>query len=204
MGFDSIRIVCADLVFLSWAGFCLAFLLRKRPPKEAVAKRDRFARLGIVMQMAAYAMVWSLRRELWPEVLPPPRGVEVAMEMAAVPLAMESAWLTVSAVRTLGAQWSYEARLVEGHRLIVGGPYSHIRHPIYTAMLALLVATGLVLTHWIALVVAVVIFGMGTAIRVKAEEKLLREAFGADFEAYARYVPAIFPRLRIAGAVSKP
>ena len=194
MGFGSILTVAADLVYLSWGGFCLAFLLRKRPPKSAVAKRDPAARLGIVLQAAAYGMIWSLQRSSWPHVLPPPRAVEEAMAIFAVPLAMASVWLTIAAVRTLGKQWSYEARLVEGHRLIVGGPYSHMRHPIYTAMLGLLVATGLVLAHWIALVIAIVIFGIGTTIRVRAEEKLLREAFGEDFDAYARYVPAILPR----------
>src|SRR5713226_4233181 len=141
MGFDSILTVAADLVYLSWAGFCLAFLLRKRPPKAAVAKRDTASRLGIVLQTVAYGVVWSLQRNLWPQVLPLPRTVEEALAILAAPLAMASAWLTIAAVRTLGKQWSYEARLVEGHRLIVGGPYSHMRHPIYTAMLGLLVAT---------------------------------------------------------------
>jgi protein-S-isoprenylcysteine O-methyltransferase Ste14 len=34
----------------------------------------------------------------------------------------------------LGRQWSLEARVLEGHRLIVEGPYRYVRHPIYAAM----------------------------------------------------------------------
>jgi len=33
------------------------------------------------------------------------------------------------------------------------------------------------------------------AMRICGEEKLLREAFGAAFEAYAQRVPALFPRV---------
>lgn len=62
-------------------------------------------------------------------------------------------------------------------------------------MLGMLVATGLALSRPVGLVVALVLFGVGTFVRVRSEEKLLREAFGAQFEAYARRVPAVFPRL---------
>ena len=32
-------------------------------------------------------------------------------------------WLSASAVRTLGKQWTYVARTIEGHELITQGPY---------------------------------------------------------------------------------
>ena len=105
-------------------------------------------------------------------------------------------WMAVAAIRTLGKQWSYEARLIEGHRLVVAGPYSHVRHPIYTAMLGMMIATGVAFSVWWALLAALVLYAAGTAIRVRAEERLLQEAFGEDFEAYRRYVPAVIPRWR--------
>jgi protein-S-isoprenylcysteine O-methyltransferase Ste14 len=40
---------------------------------------------------------------------------------------------------------------------------------------------------------AVGLFVVGTLIRVRVEERLLREAFGSEFEAYARNVPALIP-----------
>jgi protein-S-isoprenylcysteine O-methyltransferase Ste14 len=84
---------------------------------------------------------------------------------------------------------------VEEHELVTEGPYRLVRNPIYTGMLGMLVVTGLAATRWFALLVALVLFAIGTAIRVHSEEKLLRDAFGAEFEAYARRVPAVFPRL---------
>ena len=59
----------------------------------------------------------------------------------------------------------------------------------------MLLATGLAISHWIGLLIAIVVFAVGTAIRVRSEEKLLREAFGEEFEAYARKVPAVMPFL---------
>lgn len=37
------------------------------------------------------------------------------------------------------------------------------------------------------------LISIGTAIRVRAEENLLRSQFGAEYEAYARRVPGIVP-----------
>ena len=59
----------------------------------------------------------------------------------------------------------------------------------------MLLATSLAISHWIALPIAIVVFAIGTWIRVHSEEKLLREAFGAEFEEYARKVPAVVPYL---------
>jgi protein-S-isoprenylcysteine O-methyltransferase Ste14 len=40
---------------------------------------------------------------------------------------------------------------------------------------------------------AVFVYTLGTLIRVRTEERLLRETFGADFDDYARRVRAFIP-----------
>jgi protein-S-isoprenylcysteine O-methyltransferase Ste14 len=62
-------------------------------------------------------------------------------------------------------------------------------------MFGMLLATGLAVSYWIGLTIAVILFAIGTMIRVRSEEKLLREAFGAEFDAYARRVAAVVPFL---------
>jgi protein-S-isoprenylcysteine O-methyltransferase Ste14 len=62
-------------------------------------------------------------------------------------------------------------------------------------MFGMLLATGLAISRWWIIPVAVGVFLIGNAIRVRSEEKLLRESFGTEFEAYAQRVPAMFPRL---------
>jgi protein-S-isoprenylcysteine O-methyltransferase Ste14 len=182
-------------VILCWVVFFSAFVVRKRPPRAAERKRDRASIVGVALQGAAYAIMSAGHRDLFTPMAPLGTAIEVALAMLTVALSIGSAWMTVAAVRTLGKEWSVTARLVEGHKLATEGPYHLVRHPIYTAMFGLLLATGLVVSDWRALLMAALVFWIGTAIRVRSEEKLLHEAFGQEFEDYARRVPAVFPRL---------
>ena len=182
-------------VVLCWMVFAAVFLLRKKPPKEPEAKRDRLSLLGIFLQMCAYFLVWF--QPPWRPFLPPVAvlsgSLGIAFSAFTIALAVTSVWLIASAVSTLGKQWAVAARLVEGHQLITAGPYRFVRNPIYTGMLGMLVATGLAMEHWTALIVAVVLFAVGLVIRVHSEEKLLRAAFGKEFEEYSKRVPAVLP-----------
>ncbi len=182
-------------VVLCWMVFAAVFLLRKRPPKEPEAKRDRLSLLGIFLQMCAYFLVWFQRpgSPFLPRIAVLSGSIGIALSACTIALAVASVWLIASAVRTLGKQWAFSARLVEGHKLITEGPYGFVRNPIYTGMLGMLVATGLAMEHWTALDVAVVLFAVGLVIRVRSEEKLLRAAFGKEFEEYAKRVPAVLP-----------
>jgi protein-S-isoprenylcysteine O-methyltransferase Ste14 len=182
-------------VILCWLFFVGIFVLRKRPPKAPEAKRDKIATLGIVLQMCGYFLAFF--QPPWQPFLPPVallsgiRGIVFAVLTVAI--AAGSGWLIETAIRTLGKQWALRARLVEGHKLITVGPYAYVRNPIYTGMFGMLIATGLAMEHWIALIVAMILFVIGTLIRVRSEEKLLRSAFGKEFDDYAARVPAVLP-----------
>ena len=183
-------------VLLAWGAFALVFSLRRKPAPGAAVRRAPAAIAGIALQGAGFFAVWMLQSDAFPALAPPRLVVQVLSVLAAL-LAAASDWLVIEAVRTLGKQWSIQARLIEGHRLVVAGPYGYVRHPIYTGMLGLLISTGLAFSVWWAVLLAVPVFGAGTAIRVRAEERLLLGAFGDDFEAYRRHVPAVLPRWSI-------
>ena len=74
------------------------------------------------------------------------------------------------------------ARVVDGHELITQGPYGIVRNPIYLGMFGLLLATGLAVSRWQGLLAGMTLFLIGTELRIRSEEKLLREAFGAKFD----------------------
>jgi protein-S-isoprenylcysteine O-methyltransferase Ste14 len=179
-------------VMLCWVAFAAIFVLRKKPAAPPDQKRERGSILGVVIQAIAYGVVWSVRRHPFTPIVSN-KGVALTASAIAVVTAIASIWLIMLAVRILGKEWSVTARLVEGHKLATTGPYAYVRHPIYTGMLGMLIATGLALSHWVGLLIALVLFFIGTAIRVRSEEKLLRGAFGEEFEAYARRVSAIVP-----------
>jgi protein-S-isoprenylcysteine O-methyltransferase Ste14 len=190
-----LALVTLFAVVLCWLIHIGILLLRKRPPKASETKRDRLATLGIVLQMCGYFLVWF--QPPGQPFLPPVAALAgirgVVFSVFVIALAAGSSWLSESAIRTLGKQWALAARLVKGHKLITAGPYAYVRNPIYTAMLGMLIATGLAIEHWAATIAAVIVFSAGMAIRVRSEEKLLRDAFGSDFEDYARRVPAVIP-----------
>ncbi len=193
--FETIPTAVFAAVLLCWLIFASVFIFRKRPPRPAERKRDRTSILGMALQGVGFALVWSVRRPAFTPLAPMSRPLEVALAFLTVALAVGSIWITAIAVRALGKQWAFAARLVSDHKLVTEGPYRLIRHPIYTSMLGMLMATGLALSLPVALAGALVFYAIGTVVRVRSEEKLLREAFGPEFEAYARRVPAVFPRL---------
>jgi len=184
-----------DAVIVCWWIFGLTFWLRKRPPPAREAKRDWTSLIGLSLQAAGYFCVWSfpLRQKQFSRVVPGSPAVEWGLAVLTVAIAVASVWLVNAAARRLGKQWALAARLVEGHTLIREGPYRFVRNPIYTGMFGMLLATGLAAGRRIPLLVAVVLFTAGTYIRIRSEERLLRQAFGPEFEAYTRKVPALIP-----------
>ena len=182
------------VVMLCWFVFAGTFLLRNKPVSPPDQKREPASLLGVALQGLSYAIVWAVHRPMFTAAVSPVI-VAVVLSVVAVIAAVGSVWLIMSALKTLGKEWSLTARLVEGHQLATAGPYAYVRHPIYTGMLGMLLATGLAVSYWPALILALIVFFVGTAIRIRSEEKLLRGAFGEQFETYARRVPAILPGL---------
>ena len=181
-------------VMLCWFTFAGIFLFRRKPSAAPEIKRESSSLLGLALQGLAYAIVWAVRRQPFTPPFRVSRAVEIVIAIVTMGVAGLSVWLATTAVRTLGKEWSVTARLVEGHRLVTAGPYRFVRNPIYTAMFGMLLATGLAISHWAALIGALLVFAIGTRMRIRSEEKLLREGFGPEFEAYARSVPAVVPR----------
>jgi isoprenylcysteine carboxyl methyltransferase (ICMT) family protein YpbQ len=178
-----------------WLVFVLTFWLRKPPPQARESKRDWTSLVGLFLQGIAYYCVWHYPMQN-KQILQVTFGspvVEWGRTVLIVLIAAGSAWLVNASARRLGKQWALAARLVEGHTLIQDGPYRFVRNPIYAGMLGLLVATGLATMRPIQLMFAILLFALGTFIRIRSEERLLRQAFGAEFEAYARKVPALIP-----------
>lgn len=188
-------IVPLSVVALCWFIFAIAFIFRKKPTKAAEQKRDPKAMAGVILEATGFAIVWMSRRET-AYLLPLP-GVtfDIFIGIIICVLAMASVWMMTAAIRTLGKQWAVAARVVEGHQLITTGPYARVRNPIYSGMFGMLIATGLAWSTWYGIIIAGALFCGGTMIRVKIEEKLLRETFGAEFEAYTKRVPSLIPIL---------
>jgi protein-S-isoprenylcysteine O-methyltransferase Ste14 len=73
-----------------------------------------------------------------------------------------------------------------GQTVITTGPYAIVRHPLYFAALFYVAATSLVLGSWWGLA-TVPLVALGFAIRIRVEEKVLREGL-RGYGDYARHV----------------
>ena len=96
----------------------------------------------------------------------------------------------------LGKNWSNTLELREGHSLVTGGIYSRVRHPMYVALLLHGVGQALVVPNWLAGPSFLVPFAVLVAVRLRSEERMMRDAFGAQYDAYAaitrRLVPGVW------------
>ena len=192
MSEGALHLISVYSLQIGWILFGAIFIFRKRWPRDKTRKRDPASVLGIIIQTLSLFPVWMLARRSH-TLLPLGFWFQLLSTILVVVIVVVSVWTMWSAVRVLGKQWSLQARVLEDHQLILEGPYRFVRHPIYTGILGMIVAGGLAWSHWIGLVIALVLFGFGTAIRIQSEEKLLGEQFGAAFDDYKRSVPAVLP-----------
>jgi protein-S-isoprenylcysteine O-methyltransferase Ste14 len=195
MQFQLLPAVVFAVVLGCWFAFGGAFFLLNRGHAAADRKREPASLAGFALQMIGIAVVWFMRRPMFTPLAETGKVLEVVLALVAVAASLSAVWMMFAAIRVLGRQWSLTARVLEGHKLITGGPYGLVRHPIYTALLGMILATGLAQSHWLALLIAIPVYLGGTVIRMRSEERLLKETFGAQYEAFARRVPALFPRL---------
>ena len=95
----------------------------------------------------------------------------------------------------LGRYWSDKVILQTGHQLIRTGPYSYMRHPLYSGVLLAVLGTALVLGEGRGLL-AFAIPLVNYAIKARWEERILAERFGPDFDTHLRSTGFLFPRFR--------
>lgn len=189
------NLISLTLIGLLWCVFAGTILLGRTADTSKNKARAPRSWLGLVLQLMSILITWAVwRTPVASPLIDGQYGLNIFVQIAAVVTAAASTWLAMAAIRELGKQWSLQARVLEGHKLITTGVYGIVRHPIYTAMLGMLVATGIAFSHWAALVVALIVFLIGTRIRTDLEEGLLREAFGEQFETWRAKVPDLIPR----------
>lgn len=81
-----------------------------------------------------------------------------------------------------------------GQTVVSTGPYSHVRHPLYSAFLLYVVGTALLLGSWYGFLLGLVLTGL-LAWRAIMEERMLREGL-EGYDAYmARVIYRIIPHV---------
>src|SRR5215217_419701 len=100
--------------------------------------------------------------------------------------------VAVLARRTLAGNWSRAVAFKEDHELITTGLYHYVRHPIYTGILLMILATALYVGTPSA-GIGFVIIVLGLWFKLRAEEELLTKHFPKEYSAYKDRTKALIP-----------
>ncbi len=184
------HLVARIALVVFWFAWGYPFIFRaphkqQRPSITAIGA----TRLGLLLECIAIWIAFATR-------LPADYPIPLARLVPAFVLGPIAAVLSWSSVRHLGKQFRIHAGLYHDHELVRSGPYAIVRHPIYSSLLAILLSTLLILTPWEWAAAAMVLFIIGTEIRVQTEDKLLASRFGDEFAAYRSKTPAYIPFVR--------
>ena len=175
-----------------WLGFMAYWVAMSRNVKEVELREpalSRFVRLAAIV--CAVALLWL------PSVPVPvlrdrvlAQGILcfwVGAAVTAVGLSF-GAW----ARHHLGSNWSQSVTVMEGHELVTSGPYSIVRHPIYTGLLLGFLGCAVARNEWRGVLALALVFGVLWP-KLTLEEQWMRARFGAPYEAYAGRVAALLP-----------
>jgi protein-S-isoprenylcysteine O-methyltransferase Ste14 len=93
----------------------------------------------------------------------------------------------------LGALWSAQITAKESHHVVESGPYSIVRHPIYTGILAAVIATAAV-KGTIPGLAGMLLIALGVWMKARLEETWLSgELEAGAYQRYRRKIPMLIP-----------
>jgi protein-S-isoprenylcysteine O-methyltransferase Ste14 len=93
----------------------------------------------------------------------------------------------------LGSNWSGTVTIKTNHQLIRRGPYRWIRHPIYTGMLAALLATATI-QGLVSGMIGFAFVLLALYRKARREESFLSQEFGDGFMEHRQHTGMFFPR----------
>jgi protein-S-isoprenylcysteine O-methyltransferase Ste14 len=123
----------------------------------------------------------------------PELDVPEALRWLGAALAAGGVAFSLWSIVTLGRHYDLVLEVHQDHELVRRGPYALVRHPVYTG-LGLHFAGACLGTGNLVLIAGTLLVSYPAFyLRARAEERLLRDRFGAQYEKYAREVPMLVP-----------
>ena len=186
------------LIALSIGMFAFAvalFAARRRgarAPVDSGGRRDPASIAWIALQGVGIFMASSGRvhfaSDRWSPVAWGSGAAVLVLMLAAVALFR---WST----RTMGRNWALVARTRGDATLVTTGPFAYVRNPIYVALGLFMVGLSIASGNEMRLFLAAPIFAIGTFLRVRLEERVLRAEFCSAYDDYASRVRRFVPGL---------
>jgi protein-S-isoprenylcysteine O-methyltransferase Ste14 len=191
----SVRGVFHLLLGIPWTVFIVywivgAFKTRATRDKESFASRFvvlAIEVIGYLLIFHASTGIGFLGTRVLPRTLLGP-VVGVVLTWLGVALAI---WARYH----LAEYWSARVTIKEDHQLIRTGPYTHLRHPIYSGLILATVGSALVIDRW-RCVLGLCLVVSGYCFKAKKEETMLTQQFGEAFREHQKHTGFLIPRFR--------
>jgi len=156
--------------------------------REDRGNRWVLAAFGLIAMVNAYVPAYTDRIGAWTIDGDATRWIGIALYAGGGALRL---W----PVFVLGKRFSGLVAIQPGHTLETHGIYGTIRNPSYLGLVVCMLGWGLAFRAWAGVVLTAIIL-VPLVMRMHAEERLLRDHFGAEYEAYFartwRLVPGIY------------
>jgi protein-S-isoprenylcysteine O-methyltransferase Ste14 len=178
----------AWFVWVVW-WVAMAFFSKSTKRRETVAQRIEHlvpALLGFLFVFQEGFGGTFLARRIFPD--------SAALMLVSVVMTILGLLFAVWARLTLGANWSGTVTIKRNHQLIRRGPYRWIRHPIYTGMLAALLATA-VAQGLLSGLIGFAFLYLALYRKARREESFLSREFGEGFAEHRQRTGMFLPRL---------
>jgi len=177
------------LIAACWIVLALYWNISARSIKPAAKRQSWASRLARVPVWLGYILLCVAWVHPTGMVLIPRTAVSESLGVAICALGLLAA---IWSRKTLGDDWSRDVELKQGHQLVERGPYSLVRHPIYTSHLLMGLGTAIASGLLIAFA-GVLCFFIGFWIKLHQEERLLLTHFPDEYSAYKARVKALIP-----------
>jgi protein-S-isoprenylcysteine O-methyltransferase Ste14 len=182
------------ITLISWAVWFVSWMAASTWSKRTVgAPKPGSERFYSVLVYLGFALLIlpTFRIRLGPRFWDLPSGLGWAFAALAI-LGFGFVWW---ARLHLGRDWSWRITRKADHQLVATGPYSRVRHPIYTGLLMAAAATAALQAKWPAML-GLALFVAGLWLKARLEERFLSEALGpSTYQSYVNRTGMLLPRL---------
>jgi protein-S-isoprenylcysteine O-methyltransferase Ste14 len=181
-----------EIICVCWAVFWIYWTIRElrwRRSKRKVALtftvlNSGLLYLGFIMVLLGRSAPSSLGLLLLPQAIP--------IQILGTVFAIVGVGFAIWSRQSLSNNWSRNVAILENQQFIHSGPYTIVRHPIYTGILLALLGSTLVsstLGSLLGFVFAIISLWQ----KARMEEKLLITEFGQQYANYQRDVRFLIP-----------
>lgn len=104
-----------------------------------------------------------------------PAATGPAWAASGVLLFVASKALKYWAIRSLGSRWTFRVLVLPNAPLVTTGPYRHIRHPNYVAVVGEFISAAMMVGAPVTGLLMLTAFGVALRARIRVEERALAE-----------------------------